>query len=172
LPKTAGFEANLAEELELRELTSTHSGESGATRNWAGSDKNSIYMAVVESKFLYGLPVFCMKVAELRRRNGFQIKCLRKKNGIAPFSISRVSNKTVMQHASCKLASAQLLATQLWLLRKVILNRPEHPLRPSCMAGDSLQPIVSSYIRRVGRLRKEWLSAVLSHGQNYRWQCH
>ena len=126
--------------------------------------KLSIYQALVESKLLYGLATVCMNVAELRRLNGFQNKCLRKILGIAPSFISRVSNKTVVQHASCKTASAQLLGMQLRLLRKVVIAEPEHPLRLSCLVGDTLQPLASFYIRRVGRPRKEWLSTVLPHG--------
>jgi hypothetical protein len=126
--------------------------------------KLSICHALVESKLLHGLATVCMNVAELRRLNGFQNKCLRKILGISSSFLSRVSNKTVMQHASCKSASAQLLAMQLRLLRKVVLTESVHPLRSSCMVGDTLQPLVSHYIRRVGRPRKEWLSTVLPHG--------
>ena len=123
-----------------------------------------IYQALVESKLLYGLAAVCMNVAELRRLDGFQSKCLRKILGIAPSFISRVSNSTVLQHAACKSASAQLLGMQLRLLRKVVIAGPMHPLRSSCLVGDTLQPLVSHYIRRVGRPRKEWMSTVLPHG--------
>ena len=55
----------------------------------------------------------------------------------------------------------QLETTHLQLLGKVIRATPANPLRSSCLVGNTLQPLTSHYIRRVGRPRKEWVTTVL-----------
>ena len=53
--------------------------------------KVQIFQAVVVSRLLYGLGSAWLDVAEIRRLNGFQARCLRKVVGIKPSFVSRIS---------------------------------------------------------------------------------
>ena len=126
-------------------------------RKW----KLSIYHSLVESKLLYGLATMCLNIAQRRRLDGFQNRCLRKILGILPSYYSMVTNASVLQRAACKKASSQLEARQLILLGKVIRADVTNPLRSSCLVENTLRPLTSHFIRRVGRPRKEWITTVL-----------
>ena len=66
-----------------------------------------IFGHLIESKLLYGLSSICLTVAQERKLNGFQNRCLRQIIGVKPAYISRVSNAEVLQK------SGHTLATQL-----------------------------------------------------------
>ena len=124
--------------------------------------KLAIYSSLVESKLLYSLSTATYSVAELRRLDGFQAKCLRIVLGILPSFISRISNNTVRQKAGCRCFSQLLVDRQLMLLG-TILRSPEHsPLQSVSFTPGTMQPATCRYVRRVGRPRKEWVPTVLS----------
>ena len=97
-----------------------------------------------------------------RRLDGFQATCLRSVLRIAPSFYSRVSNKEVLRRARHKLATEILLEQQLSQLGRVLRSHPNSPLRSSSLYGGTLQPLVSHYIRRIGRPNKEWMPTILA----------
>ena len=50
--------------------------------------KLALYVALVESRLLYGLSSLCLTVAQKRKLDGFQCRCLRSIFGIKPAFIS------------------------------------------------------------------------------------
>ena len=58
--------------------------------------KLEIFNAVVVSKLVYGLNTAWLNVAERRRLDDFQNRCLRKILNIAPAFISRIANVEVL----------------------------------------------------------------------------
>jgi len=128
--------------------------------------KLKIYSSLVESKLLYSLSTASYTVAELRRLDGFQARCLRSILGIQPAFLSRISNDIVRQRAVCRCFSELLVDRQLMLLGTV-LRAPEHsPLQSVSFIPGTLQPATSRYVRRVGRPRKEWVPIALSNAYN------
>ena len=123
--------------------------------------KLTFFCSLVESRLLYGLSCVCLTVADRRRLDGFQNRCIRKILRIAPAYYSRVSNKTVLQKAEYVAASQLLLERQLALLGKVIRAPMESPLQAATFIPNTLEPATRRYIRRLGRPRKEWTSTLL-----------
>jgi hypothetical protein len=117
---------------------------------------------MIETKLLYGLSCCCLSVAQQRRLNGFQSKCLRKIIGIQPSFISRIPNKEVLRRAGHVQASELLLQTQLGLLGKVLRAPATSQLRTSALTPGTLQPATARFVRRVGRPRKEWIPLVIA----------
>ena len=120
-----------------------------------------IYRALVEAKLLYSLACSCLNTSAARRLNGFQAKCLRMVLRIPAAFHSRISNAEVLRRAKQQLASEKLLNQQLQLFGKAARSTSQAPLRKCCFVGDSLRPLVSHFIRRVGRSTKEWVPTVL-----------
>ena len=116
-----------------------------------------MFNAVVESKMLYSLSSICLTVADTRRLDGFQNRCVRKILGIKPAFVSRVSNKVVLEKAGCQAMSDVLKGRRLQHLGKIFRQPPSHPLRQACFIGDSMQLATNRFIRRVGRPSKEWM---------------
>ena len=123
--------------------------------------KLQIYSSLVESKLLYGLLTCSLTVAELRRLDGFQAKCLRQVLRIQPSFYSRISNKTVLVKAGSKSASELLAQQQLVMLGRVLRSPQTSALHKSALVPGTLLPATSFYIRRQGRPRKEWAPTVL-----------
>ena len=123
--------------------------------------KFKFYRSLVESKLLYSLSAACLTVADKRRLDGFQAKCLRQLLRIKPPYYSRVSNLEVLRRSGHKAASKLLLERQLIYLGKVLRSSENSILRSSCMAPGGIEPATSRYIRRVGRPRKEWVPTVM-----------
>ena len=73
------------------------------------------YVSLVESKLLYSMATLVLTVAQRRRLNGFQSRCLRKMVGAQPSNISRVSNAIVLAKAAHTAASDLLRKRQLQL---------------------------------------------------------
>lgn len=117
---------------------------------------------------MYSLSSCCLNVAQLRRLDGFQAKCLRSILGIAHSFHSRVSNKEVLKRASHRPASQTLRQQQLCHLGKVINADEAWPLFSiSFVCGlQSLKPLTSHYIRRQGRPSKEWVPTFLQEAKN------
>jgi len=129
-----------------------------------------IFQAVTISRLLYGLSSAWLNVAEIRRLNGFQARCLRKIAGIKPSFISRVSNKTVLQKTSQKQLGDQLLKQQMLLYGKVSRSHTGDLLRDLTFIPGTLQPATGQYVRRVGRPRNEW--AVMLQREAFKMSSH
>ena len=130
--------------------------------------KINIYSCLVESKLLYGLSSCCLTVAEQRRLDGFQARCLRLVLRIRPAYYSRVSNKIVLQRAGHTSASSLLEQQQLAMLGKVLRAPRSSLLHTTAVVPGTITPSTSFYIRRRGRPRKEWVPTVLrlAHQKN------
>jgi len=78
--------------------------------------------------------------------------------------ISRVSNSRVFEKAGVAALSKQVLYRQLLLLGKVARSDAGTPLRADTFVGNSLNPQMGRFIRRVGRPWLDWTSEVLKAG--------
>ena len=125
--------------------------------------KLAIYSSLVESKLLYSLSTATYTVAEVRRLDGFQAKCLRSILNIPPSFLSRISNEVVRQRANCRPFSQLLVDRQLMLLGTVLRSHEHSPLRAVSFTLGTMQPATSRYVRRVGRPRKEWVPTTLGN---------
>jgi len=123
--------------------------------------KLAIFESLVLTKLLYGLAACCFTVAQQRRLDGFQAKCIRQALGIAPSFISRISNAEVLRRAGARKASELLTEQQLVLLGKVLRSPQTSALHTSTLIPGTLQPATSKYVRRRGRPRKEWVATVM-----------
>ena len=120
--------------------------------------KTEIFQAVVTTQLLYGLSTVWLSVAELRRLNGFQARCLRVLLRIQPAFVSRVSNQLVLERASQLPYTKQLMKQQLNLFGRVARAPDTDVLRRLTFTSGTLQPAANRFIRRVGRPRHEWTS--------------
>ena len=123
--------------------------------------KLHIYVTLVESKLLYAMASLTFTVAQRRRLDGFQNRCLRKILGIAPAYVSRVSNAIVLHKAGHRLASISLHKRRLQLFGKILRMPPDHPLQLACFMPRTLIPVTDQYVRRVGRPSKEWVKEAI-----------
>ena len=152
---------------ELSRRIGTAKGTFGAlSKVWSRScltcwQKLQIFNALIVPNVLYGLAACCLNVVQKRRLNAFQCRCLRKLLGISPAYFSRVSNAEVLRRASSQPLADTLLDQQLHLLGKVLRTTRESPLRSCAFVPGTDQPLVSHYVRRVGRPRKEWVPTLL-----------
>ena len=124
--------------------------------------KLRIFDAMVESKLTYAMGACCLLVAQERRINGFQNRCIRKILGIKPAFISRVSNAAVLERAHHRAASEILRKRRLLIIGKVFRAPPGHPMRSCCFIGSSTHPASEQFVRRVGRPSKDWTTEVLT----------
>ena len=115
---------------------------------------------------MYGLNSAWLNVAEMRRLNGFQCRCLRVIQRIPPSFISRVPNKKVLQETGQVQLGRQLLKHQLLLFGRVARAAPDNPLRLLTFIPGSTDAATERYIRKVGRPRNEW--AVMLKRESYR----
>ena len=118
--------------------------------------KIEVLQAMIMSRLLYGLSTAWANVAEVRRLNGFQARCLRPIMGIKPAFISRVSNASVLFQAGQVPLGKQLQRQQLLLYGKVARSPATDPLRQVAFCPGTLRPATSRYVRRTGRPRNEW----------------
>ena len=91
--------------------------------------KLQAFQAMVVSRLLYGLSTAWLNVADMRRLNGFQARCLRVILRIPPAFVSRVSNRHVLQMAEEIELGNQLLKQQLLLYGQVVRSLPSDPRR-------------------------------------------
>ena len=120
-------------------------------------EKLYIYAGLVESKFLYSLVPLVFTVAQKRRVDGFQNRCLRRIIGVPPAYISRVSNDAVLPKASYRCATRLLLKRRLQLFGKILRSPEGHPLRTAAFIPGTNTPATERFVRRVGRPAKEWV---------------
>ena len=119
--------------------------------------KVRIFSALIESKLLYSLACMCLTVAQVRRLDGFQNRCLRKILGIKPSFISRVSNADVLTKAQHPSASLILQKRQLQLFGKVLRSPEAHTLHSvSFVPSLFWKPRTDRYVQRKGRSNREW----------------
>ena len=118
--------------------------------------KLQIFNAIIASRLLYSLSSAWLNVAEIRRLNGFQCRCLRVIMGIKASFISRVSNASVLQQSAQLKFGLQLMRQQLILYGRIARAGPDDPLRKLTFLPGTLQSAASRYVRRVGRPRNEW----------------
>ena len=115
-----------------------------------------IFNAVIMPQIMYGLSSSWLCVADRRRLDGFQARCLRKVLRIAPSFVSRISNKTVLQRSKQKQFSSHLLKQQLLLFGRVARAPDNDVLRKITFMPGTLQPVTETFIRKLGRPRHEW----------------
>lgn len=87
------------------------------------------WLAFVGSKLLYGLSSSWLYVAEQRRLDGFQARCLRRMFNIKHSYFRRVSNREVLKRSKQISLSSQLPNQQLRLFRKIYCLSDGHFLR-------------------------------------------
>jgi hypothetical protein len=147
---------------EINRRIGTAKGDFNALcRVWSHSSltrkrKLRIYCAIIESRLLYSLSSISLTIADQRRLDGFQNRCVRKVIGVKPSFVSRVSNAEVLAKADHCIASQILRLRRLQLLGKIFRHDPCHPLRQACFIGASLRLATDRYARRIGRPTKEW----------------
>ena len=127
-------------------------------------DKLVCFQSFVVSTLTYGLSTMSLAKAQRRRVDGFFARCLRRIIGIPHSFYSRVSNQTVYRRAGTLPLTEQLAKQQLNLLGIVARSPADSPLRRNTFIGDTLQPTISHYIRKVGRPRTNWTESVLKDG--------
>jgi hypothetical protein len=123
--------------------------------------KLAIFSSLIESKLLYGLSSICLTVAQERKLNGFQNRCLRGIIGVKPSYVSRVSNATVLERSGHTLATHLLRRRQMQLLGRVLQSGEGHPLRAVTFIPGTDYPLTERFVRRRGAPGKEWLRTVL-----------
>ena len=123
--------------------------------------KICIFQALVVPTVLYGLAACCLNIAQQGRLNSLQCRCLRPLLGIRPAYFSRISNVEVLRRAGCRPLTEILLNQQLLLLGRALRAPTAAPLHSCAFVPGTDRPLVSHYIRRVGRPRKEWAPTVL-----------
>ena len=122
--------------------------------------KVEISKALIESKLTYSLSCLRLSVADRRRLDGFQNRCLRRILGIPSAFISRVSNAEVRRQAHCHAATDLLLHCQLLLFGKAFRSPLDSPMHSNSFIPGTLQPVTNAYVRRVGRPRRERITEV------------
>lgn len=115
-----------------------------------------VFNAVIAPQLMYGLSSSWLTVAEKRRLDGFQARCLRRVLRIPSAFISRASNKMVLRKAGEKPFSSHLLKQQLLLFGKVARAPDTDVLRSLTFLPGTLQPATERYVRKIGRPRQEW----------------
>ena len=119
-----------------------------------------IFNATIISKLTYGLATAWLNVAERRRLNGSQNRCLRSIWGIQPSYLFRISNKSVLSTTGQQTLTDMLHRQQLLLYGKAARAKEGSLLRESVFCPKSLWPAAEQFVRRRGRPRLEWTSQV------------
>ena len=126
--------------------------------------KLQLFTSLIASKLQYCLSTVWLVTAQMRRIDGFYARCLRRILRIPASFVSRVSNKSVFRQAGVAAMSQQVLMRQLLLMGKVVGSTAGSAIRRDVFVGNTLQPQVGRYVRRVGRPRQEWSTEVLKAG--------
>jgi hypothetical protein len=116
-----------------------------------------IYTALIESKLLYSVSSMCLSIAEQRKLDGFQNRCLRRIVGIKPAYFFRVSNATVLEKSGHIAATKIIQKKQMQLLGKVLCAPGDNTLRSVSFTPGTLRPATDRYVRRRGPPHKEWI---------------
>ena len=113
---------------------------------------------LIESKLTYGLATVCLTIAQQRRLNGFQNRCLRSVLGIKSAFVSRISNAQVLARSGHAALTDTLNKKQLGLFGKVLRAAHDSPLHLSSFIPGTTTAATERYVRRVGRPRREWIT--------------
>ena len=92
--------------------------------------------------------------------DGFHARPLRRILGIPAALVSRVSGKIAFSQAGVNPLSSQLYQKQLLLIGRVARVPGGDDIRKDVFVGDSMQPCVGNFVRRVVRPRQEWTTEV------------
>ena len=130
--------------------------------NLSRRQKLDFFESFVVSKLKYGLCTAGLVKAQRRRLDGFHARCLRRILGVPAAFVSRVSNAEVFSRAVVRPITEQLTEQQLMLMRRVGRSPAGSPLRRNTLVGGTANPVIGSFIRRVGRPRQDWTTQVLS----------
>ena len=125
----------------------------------------SLKKIIVESKLLHAMATLTLTVAQTRKLNGFQNRCIRKLIGVPPSFVSRISNASVLRKAGHTKASDLLRKKRLQLFGKVLRVDAMHPLRRACFIPKTFIPVTECFVRRVGRPSKEWITEVMQEAR-------
>ena len=98
--------------------------------------KTQIFNAIITPKLLYSLATVCLSIAEKRRLDGFQNRCLRQIWGIKRAFISRVRNDSVLQTSQQRLFSNMVVEQQLLLFGKSLVRRGKVCSDPLCSKAE------------------------------------
>ena len=130
--------------------------------------KGSIFRIFIELKLLFVLSACCLIIAQQRRLNRFQSRCLRAILCIKPAYLSRISNKVGFGRAVCEPMTDILTAQKLLFLGRALRAPNAALLRCCSFVFGTDRPLVLYYIRRTGRPRKEWVPTVMdaAHRRN------
>ena len=118
--------------------------------------KLEAFQSMIASRLLYGLSSAWLNAAEVRRLNGFQARCLRVILGVKPAFYSRISNATVLRHSGQTSFELQLRRQQLMLYGRIARLPATDPRRSVAFCANTVHPLTSTYVRKVGRPRNEW----------------
>ena len=110
---------------------------------------------------MHSLSSLVLTVAQQRKVNGLQNRCLRRIFGIAPSYSSRVSNASVLARAGYPIATELLKKRRLQLLGKILRSPEGHPLRVASFIPGTTIPATERFVRRVGRPSKEWVKETI-----------
>ena len=116
--------------------------------------KFQIYCSLIESKLLYGLATCCLTIAEQRRLNGFQARCLRQVLRIKPAFYSRISNQTVLNRANHTTAVELLTRQQLAMFGRVLRSSHISPLHTCAVVLEHYSQPLHSILGAVAVLAK------------------
>ena len=121
--------------------------------------KVQIFNSCVVSILMYGLRTTWLGVAERRRLDGFQARCLRKILKVPAAFISRVSNEAVRRQAATKPLSSELLKQQFQTFGSIAI-RWNDPLRESIFVRGTITLIETQGVGRQGRPRHTWADQI------------
>ena len=124
--------------------------------------KIEIGQATVTSRLLYGLSGAWINVAERRRLDGFESRCLRNIVRIPPAYVSRTSNQDILEVAKQKPYTKQLLLQHLKLFGKVASAPDTDPLHALTFSPGSFCTAGDGFVWKAGRPRNEWAGQLQS----------
>ncbi|CAE8642492.1 unnamed protein product [Polarella glacialis] len=122
-----------------------------------------IFNACIVSKLMYCIHTAWLNVAERRRLDAFQNKCLRKVMGVKHSFYSRVTNQSILQQAGSQKLSVILLKRQLQLLHHIALTPEGDILRNSVFQPNTFAVREPTGPKPRGRPRNTWAKEVLKH---------
>ena len=132
--------------------------------NVSQQDKLTCFNSFVVSRLLYALSTMQLVRSQRRRLDGFYARCLRRVLHIPAAFVSRISNSVVFKRASVQPITEQLLRKQLVLFQQVATAPQGDPLRRDTFVAEGMDPMISHFIRRVGRPRLDWTQELLREG--------
>ena len=108
----------------------------------------------------YGLQTACPNLAERRRIDGLQARCLRRILRIPHAYYSRVSNRTVLERAGHRPITESLLREQMIYMGQLARRRDDDPARQCVFVPGGVALRALPGPRRRGRPRLCWTKCV------------